>query len=436
MKLFSSTACLAPLLALAAVACSSDTTPEDDGPRATPTFAEARSSLQRDTSAKLDDADATSFREANVAFALDLHKRLAQPNKNVAASPYSISTAVAMAYAGARGETANEIARAMHYELGPDKTHVGMNVLSRELQARAGEGKAIDGSALKLAIDNQTFAQKDTSFEAPYLDLLARHYDAGVKLVDFKAQPNAERLRINDWVASNTNQRIKDLLTEGTIDDLTRLVLVNTIHMNAAWETPFDPNKTVERAFTDEAGETLQPKTMSGEFSAPCASTETADAVTLRYSGGKLSMTAILPKGTLADFEKALDAKGLEALLAARTDQPVLVSIPRFKLEGDSVALSSHLKAMGMQLAFTNGADFTAIRPVNDLKITDVIHKAFIDVAEKGTEAAAATAVILGEKTSAPIEPPKTIVFDRPFFVAIRDEATGALLFTARVARP
>lgn len=424
MKLKSS---VLALLALTA-ACSND----EEANKEKPSFEEARSSLSRDTTAVLDEADAKTFREANTAFALDMHKRLAAKKGNLALSPYSISTALAMTYAGARGDTATEIEKALHFDLGQAKTHIGMNALSRELDARAGEGKAIDGSPLRLAVDNALFTQKGSPFDATYLDLLAQHYDAGLKLADFAARANDERVRINDWVASNTNDRIKDLLGPGAISIDTRLVLVNTIYMNAAWEAPFDPNETVDGSFTDEDGAQLTAKMMSGSPHALFASTDTASAVTLRYSGGKLSLTAILPKGTLADFEKALDAKGLDALFGARTERPVSVTMPRFKIAGDSVSLATELKAMGMQRAF-QGADFSGMSSM-ELVIDDVIHKAFIDVAEKGTEAAAATAVVM-EETSANVEETR-IVLDRPFMVAIRDEVTGALLFTARVTKP
>lgn len=396
-------------------------------------FREARSALTRDMSERLSAADEATFLRGQSRFALAIHKDLAGAKGNLAASPFSMSMAIAMAYAGARGTTESEMAAALGFELGSPRTHVGMNALERAISSRGGDGKAIGGGPLTVGIHNAIFAEQSYAFLPPFLDTLAVHYGAGVKLADFVAGAEGERVRINAWVAERTSRRIEDLLAPGILSSDTRAVLVNAIYLNAAWLSPFDPDATSDGSFSNEDGTRATVKMMVQDFTAPRATVGDVEVVTLPYSGGKLSMVAILPRsGDLAAFERALDVEGLDALLAARAPAPVHLVMPRFRIAGDAISLEAALGRLGMKAAFDpSTADFSGMSGARDLHVTDVVHKAFLDVGEQGTEAAAATGVVMG-KTSVPVG---ELRLDRPFFVVLRDEPTGAILFTARVAQ-
>ena len=417
---------LAALPFLALTACAED-------PVVAPDFEEARSSLARDAASSKPE-DVSAVVAANSTFALALNRGLVKAGENVVLSPASISSALAMAYGGAQGETA----RAFEAVLGFDAhTHAGMNSIDLALATRAGDGHAVDGTPLKFAVNNALFAQKGYPFKATYLDLLARNYGAGIKLVNFRSDPEGERGRINDFVAAKTEQKIKDLLPLGSISAVTRAVLVNTVYMNAAWATPFEASLTEDATFHGELGATTV-KMMHREGSLAYAADGHAEAVTLPYDGGKLALTAILPRADLANFDSTFDAGELDALSKSTTATQVSLRLPRIHSDAAALSLAEPLGTLGLGVAFSGGADFSGIADPaiaqETLRIGKVLHRVYLDVAEKGTEAAAATAVTL-DGTTAIQDPPKTMTFDRPFYVVIRDVPTGMVLFTARIVK-
>jgi serpin B len=401
-----------------------------------PPIEQARSQLTREAAPQVAAADRKGLAEGNAAFAMALYQHVQADNPNLVFSPASISTALAMAFAGARGQTETEMAAALRFGLPQARLHPALNELTAALASRGEGKKGADGQPFRLKIVNTTWAQKDFDFLPGYLDVLAVSYGAGVNLLDFRAAFEPSRLIINRWVADQTEQRIKDLLPMGSITDETRLVLTNAVYFNAAWKSPFI-RKTEDAAFTRADGSKVQVPMMShkDQFRAGVVS-GLATAVALPYDDDRLSMLLVLPDpGKLAALESQLGSTGLGPIDAALVDQVVVLDMPRFKFE-TPLGLNDALKALGMPLAFDRDrADFSGISGV-PLYIAAVLHKAFIAVAEKGTEAAAATAVVIAEPTSAPVQPPLAIRADRPFLFFIRDDASGAILFMGRVADP
>jgi serpin B len=398
------------------------------------TVDEARSHKERDTTPEVSEADRKALADGNAAFAIALYRQVEAKHPNLVFSPVSISTALAMTWAGARGDTEKEMATALRFTLPQERLHPAMNELTAALAAR-GEGKqGADGKPFRLRIVNSTWAQKDFTLEPGFLDVLGESYGAGVNLLNFAAEPEPARLKINQWVSQQTEDRIKDLIPQGVINPLTRLVLTNAVYFNAAWKAPFS-KPTGNAPFTLRDGSTVNVPMMHHDAGFRAAALrELATAVALPYQDERLSMLVVLPEeGKLAAVEEALATRGLADIDAALTMQPVLLSLPRFKFE-TPIPLRPELSALGMPVAFAAGeADFTGINRESDLYIQAVLHKAFIAVAEKGTEAAAATAVVAGA-TSAPQG--LTINVNRPFLFFIRDDATGAILFMGRVSDP
>jgi serpin B len=403
-----------------------------DGPDAP--FSVAKSDAARETapvSGEVLDEQATAIN----TFALRMYERLcAQEQGNIFFSPYSIVAALGMTDAGARGETKQQIRDALCITLEGDTFHAALNGTGLSL---AGHTGSTDG--LTLNVVNTTWVQNGMTFIPEYLDLLARYYGAGVNLLDFASEPEPSRILINTWVADQTNQRIKDLLLPGTISSATMLVLTNAIYFLADWLNQFDAALTTDKQFTrlDNAvvsvplmqlGETGKMiKMMYGRAGNACA-------IDLPYKGNRLCMTVILPdKGAFEAFQGSLDARSVEEVIASldSTDLPP-VRLPKFKFTSGSLSLAEELKALGMTLAFTGSADFSGIFGARSIYISDVIHKAFISVDEKGTEAAAATAVIF-ERTSIPAP---SFIADRPFLFVIRDRLTGVILFMGRILDP
>ncbi|HQY63775.1 MAG TPA: serpin family protein [Polyangiaceae bacterium] len=431
---------LAAGLAVGGLACTAESLPPE---APSPTFDVARSSLARDTSPNATPAELVALAEGNAAFAMKLYGLTAAKGEgNAFFSPLSISTALAMAYAGARGDTAKEMEKALEHRLPGARHHVAMNALDLQIAARgrvaSAAGAPPSGKPFALRSVNSTFGQRGVAFEAPFLDTLATSYGAGVQLADFKNKPNEERLKINEWVAQQTERRIEDLLAEGTINAITRLVLVNAIYFNADWATPFEKEATAPATFTKLGGAQAQVPTMRGELSTGYAEIDGAQVLELRYMGGQVSMVVVLPKGDFRTFESSFDGKGLLSAMAGLTPHTVRVSLPKFELKGQSVSLRESLLALGMTRAFDERtADFSGMLSpdVDKLWISDVLHKAFVRVDEKGTEAAAATAVVLAGTTSVPADV-KTFRADRPFLFFVRDIPTNTAIFAGRMVAP
>ena len=369
--------------------------------------------------------------EANNAFALALYQQLAESEGNLFYSPYSIYTALMMTYAGAAGQTAEQMKQALEITVPEGEAHAALNALNLTLK----NNSMFDGvPVFSFNVANQLWGQKDFVFNEQFLNTLSAYYDANLKTVDFRDSENARAL-INLWVAAQTNDKIKDLIPEGVLNALTRLVLTNAVYFKAAWMNQFDPANTAPGTFTLSDGSQVDVPMMRAQRSMQAFVDEQFAVVELPYVGGRYSMVLVMPaQGGLAEFESSLDAERLNEILGSLSTASVTLGLPKFKLES-SFGLSEAMKTLGMTDAFTPGlADFSGMEGTRNLYISDLLHKAYVDVNEEGTEAAAATAVVVG-MTSMPAES-YTIDFDRPFLFLIRDIQTNAILFMGRMADP
>ncbi len=386
--------------------------------------------------AAADPATAAQAGAAINAFGLDLYRSVAAADAgtNVVVSPASVALALAMARAGARGETAAQMDAALR-SVGSDANAGWLNALDAALASRNGTFKDDAGNPLTvtLRIANAPFAQRGMKLEPAYLDALSSRFGAGLRLVDYRADAEAARGVINGWVSDQTEARIPQLLARGTLDSLTRLVLVNAIYLKAPWQTAFDPTRTHDGAFTRADGSSVTVPTMGLATDLPYAAGSGWRAVELPYIGGSLALDVIVPED-LAAFERSLTADRLAAVTGALAARQVELTMPRFGIETQA-DLAATLAGLGMPLPFDRDrADFSGITPEPRIYIARVIHEANIDVDEKGTTAAAATAVVM-RATGMPSEPVAFAV-DHPFLFALRDIPTGTVLFLGRVADP
>lgn len=391
---------------------------------------EVKSGLPRDLTPDVAPADLEKLVEGNTAFAADLYRKARGEPGNLFMSPHSISIALAMTYAGASGATATQMADALHFTLPEPQLHAAFDALDLALASRAANATG-DTIPFRLSTANALFAQRGWTMLPDFLDSLAVWYGAGVRVLDFKGDPEASRGLINAWVEERTNDRIKDLLPEGTIDRDTRLVLTNAIHFSAAWDEPFEASDTADRPFTLTDGSEVMVPTLHQDVELGYGLGAGFRAAELPYDGGELSMVVVVPDD-LAAFEAGLDADRLHAVVASIQPHQLDLSLPKFRFDAP-LGLEDYLRDLGMVDAFTDAADLSRIDGSRQLVITDVLHKGFVAIDEHGTEAAAATAVIVGD-TSVPER--ATLAVDRPFLFFIRDRPTGALLFLGRVVDP
>jgi serpin B len=406
-------------------------------PTAAPTSAPVAAQLVRSDKPRLTapavaPADLSALTGDNRAFALDLYQALRKTPGNLFYSPHSISLALAMTYAGARGATAQQMATTLHFTLPPATLHPAFNSLDLALAQRVQGAQGQDGKGFRLNVVNAIWGQTGYAFQPDFLNLLAEDYGAGLRVLDFAKSPDPARQTINQWVSDQTAGKIKDLIPQGAIDAATRLVLTNAIYFNAAWAHQFNAKATADAPFTrlDNSQVTVPMMHQSATFG--YAEGANYQAVELPYDGNQLSMVVLLPaSGQFDAFDQSLDAKTLDGILKALTSKQVVLSLPRFKTES-TFGLADSLKALGMRDAFApDSADFSGMTGKRDFFIGAVVHKAYVSVDENGTEAAAATAVIVG--TSALPAAPVTFTADRPFIFLIRDVQTGAVLFVGRV---
>lgn len=377
-------------------------------------------------------ADVDTLARGNTAFAVDLLHRVGGDHDNLFFSPYSISAALGMTSAGAAGDTLDAIADTMRFELGQDALHPAFNRVDRDLASRAEVG-GDDTRPFQLNVVNALWGAEDMTIEQGFLDLLAAHYGAGLRLLDFYGDPDGSRDVINDWVEAQTGDRIQNLLPEGSVTPDTRMVLTNAIYFNASWATPFTEGATADAPFAVPGAGPVPVPTMVQTAPLGLAAGDGWQAIDLPYDGHQVSMSIIMPDDYPA-FEAGLTAGQLDAIIAAlRPAGEVNLFLPRFGFETD-LPLTRPLQSMGMAIAFGGGADFSRMSP-EPLQITDVLHKAFIGIDEAGTEAAAATAVIVG-RDSAVGGDPRVVRVDRPFLFVIRDRPTGLVLFLGRVLDP
>lgn len=400
-----------------------------------PGFAEARSDKERILAPAVTGEQLAELVGGNSAFAFDLYRALQGDEGNLFFSPHSISAALAMTYAGARGETEQEMADALNYVLPQEQLHPAFNALDLELGQRSEVELEEEGEPFRLNIANAVWGEREYEFLAEFLDALAENHGAGLQLLDFISNPEGAREAINRWVSDQTEGRIPELIPPGAIDALTRLVLTNAIYFNASWAFPFEKEATEEGTFHLLDGTEVQVPMMRLDEDLRYAEVDGVQAVELPYVGRQLSMVVLVPEeGQFEAFESALDAGTMDSALDAMKPTRVAITMPKFEFES-SFTLNDTLASMGMPSAFTPGqADFSGMDGTRDLFITYIFHKAFVSVDEAGTEAAAATAVIVA-LTSAPSGSVE-LVLDRPFTFLIRDIPTGAILFVGRVLDP
>jgi serpin B len=393
----------------------------------------AKSDLQRVTARDTPPDDIQTLVNNNNAFAFDLYRSLQTEGGNLIYSPYSISLALAMTYAGARGETESQMAQTLHF-LPQDQLHPAFNALDLQLAER-GKAPSEDETPLQLDIANAVWAEQTYPFLQSFLDTIALNYGAGIRLADFINQYEAVRKEINNWVSDQTEAKIKDLIPEGVLDSDTRMALVNAIYFKADWLSPFNADSTRDAPFHLLDGSEVTVPTMNQDAFIPYAKGDGWQAIELAYQGETAAMDIIVPdEGRFEEVESSLDYETASAILSNLQPTSVTLSLPKFKFESE-FGLADQLKALGMPDAFDpHIADFSGMSERNDLYISAVLHKAFVAVDEKGTEAAAATAVIVGV-TSAPVFD-VTLTVDRPFIFLIRDIPTGQILFVGRVLNP
>jgi serpin B len=381
--------------------------------------------------------------KSNNTFALKLYGKLHDKPANLFFSPYSVSTAVAMVYAGARGQTEQQIAKAMHFpiiratdpangsELLPDRRrfHLGFGAVIEDLNSRTEKG------AYQLSVANALWGQRGCRFYKEYLELVETNYQGRLTEVDFIRAAERARATINTWVEKKTNGKIKDLIPPGALNQLTRLVLTNAIYFKGNWASRFEKEKTSLAPFTLTNGDKVNVPMMNQTETFNYMQAEDFQVLEMPYVENELSMFIFLPKkfDGLNKFEKTLTSENLSLWLTKLRKTKVVVSVPRFKVTSE-FGLSDVLKSMGIKDAFTPQADFSAMSGMKDLHISAVLHKAYVDVTEEGTEAAAATGIVVGVTSVQP--PPPEFRADHPFVFLIRDNRTGNILFIGRVLNP
>lgn len=400
---------LVALMGMTLVACGSTAPAEKRDPRAITQLTPSLSAVVH----------------GNNAFAWSLYAELDQGQDNLFLSPFSISAALGMTYAGARGQTADEMKNVLHIELDDAAYHASFGALLGDL---AGPHR---GRGYQLDIANRLFGQQGFDFNSDFLQLTSDDYGAPLQQLDFKRDPDGSRQTINGWVEDQTQNRIKDLLGPGTITVDTRLVLANAIYFKARWASRFDPKDTRDADFTRADGSTSKVP-MMGNFGTYGLYTDSdVSVIELPYQDNELSMVVILPaaKDGLPALEAALTGDKVDSWIQSLSEaHEVSVGLPRFTMT-HSVPLKQTLIDMGMTLAFSDQADLSGIAP--GLMLTDAVHKAFVLVDEEGTEAAAATAVVAGTTSAGP-----AFYADHPFVFLIRDKLTGSILFMGRVEDP
>jgi serpin B len=397
-------------------------------------FQVAKSDEPRITSPNVSNTQLSALVSGNNAFAFNLYQTLKKNNTgNMFYSPYSISTALAMTYAGAAGETEKQMSSALQFTLPQNQLHSAFDELALQLASRGQGAQGTNGKGFSLNIANALWGQQDYTIQPAFLNILAQNYSAGMNLLDFMNSPEDSRVTINNWVSSQTNNRINDLLPQGSIDSLTRFVLTNAIYFDAAWQDPFSANKTQNGTFNLIDGSTVTVPMMSNEAGYSYAKGTGYQAVELPYSGNEIAMDIIMPDaGKFTTFESAMTADKINGIIGSLQNSFMTLTMPKFSFDS-SFSLKSALSALGMPIAFDpNQADFSGITGNTDLHISDVVHKAFVAVDEEGTEAAAATGIVIGLAAM----PQYSMTVDQPFIFLIRDIKTGAILFVGRVMNP
>lgn len=374
--------------------------------------------------------DAKIVVEGNKAFAFDLYEKLKEVEGNLFFSPYSISTALAMTYAGARGNTEKQMGTALHFTLDQKRFHPAFAYLEAQLKAVQKKGD------IELNIANALWAQEDYVFLKKFLDLIQNNYGTVLNHVDFKKTCEAARKKINAWVEHKTKDKIKNLIKPGILNAATRLVLTNAIYFKGRWKFQFKESRTKETPFWLSINKSIEVPMMTQKRQFGYMESDSLQILELPYIGDDLAMIVLLPRKIdgLTQLEADLSVESLNMWIDHLRKREVSVFLPKFKMTSQ-FRLGETLASMGMPDAFGENADFSGIDGTKDLFISAVIHKAFVDVNAEGTEAAAATAAVIS-LTSAPSTPPPTFRADHPFIFLIRDNRSGSILFLGRIVNP
>jgi serpin B len=397
-------------------------------------FKVVKSDEPRIASPNVTDTQLSTLVSGNNNFAFNLYQQLKKNSTgNMFYSPYSISTALAMTYAGAAGDTAKQMSTALQFTLPQAQLHPAFNQLALDLASRGQNAKGTNGKSFSLNIANALWGQQDYKIQPAFLNTLAQNYGAGMNLLDFVNSPEDSRVTINNWVSSQTNNRINDLLPQGSIDSLTRFVLTNAIYFDAAWQDPFAKESTHDGTFNLLDGSTVTVPMMNREGGYSYIQGTGYQAIELPYDGNEIAMDIIMPDtGKFTAFESAMTAEKINGIIGSLKNSFLALTLPKFSFDS-SFSLKSALSALGMPIAFSDtSADFSGITGNTDLHISDVVHKAFVAVDEEGTEAAAATGVVIGLAAM----PQYSLTVDQPFIFLIRDLQTNSILFVGRVLNP
>jgi serpin B len=401
---------------------------------------------------------ATSFELAAKAtneLGVDLHRKLARGDENLCISPYSIDSALAMTFAGADGETRSEMARVLHFPNDGD-VPASFSALQQSLEQMSAktaelvkDSKKFGGPSepITLNIANRLFAQKGYHFRDAFLSLVKQNFGGAFEPLDFVADPAAATQRINKWVADQTRDRIRDLIPGDALDKTTRLVLANALYLKAPWASEFSQNATQPQPFFVRGGGPVDvPMMRKTDKNFGYARHEGFTVVGLPYAGNELQFLVLLPDDIngLRGLESKLSADVLTSCAKLQKREEIDLYLPKFKLEPPTITLAKQFEALGMKTAFDQpkgSANFDKIAPRTPddyLYISQIFHKTFIAVDEKGTEAAAATAVAMmaGSALRSPPPPPIEVKVDRPFVYAIQHVPSGVCLFLGRVTDP
>ena len=379
----------------------------------------------------------------NSAFALDLYRTLSSEDGNLFYSPYSISIAMGMTYAGARGETEQQMADTLHFTLPQNTLHPAFNTLHLDLDSRGGDKDDNDPSAFRLNVANALWGQQGYQFLDEFTAVIGQNYGAAVRPTDFVAQPEESRARINDWVANETEDLITEIIPPRKFEEQApALVLTNAIYFNGAWSRKFK-EMSRPKDFHKLGGETVAVPMMNSSGKRRYTSGDGYQAIGLSYKFSSMSMIILLPdSGTFHEFEDSLDDKLVAQVTGGLESRQVDLTMPKFKFESTFDVIDM-LKSMGVTNAFDiKKANFSGMDgkscmdgDAECLYLSNVYHKAFVDVDERGTEAAAATAAVAVPSSGVP-GPPVEVIVDRPFIFLIRDDRTDTMLFVGRVLDP
>jgi len=371
--------------------------------------------------------NAQNASEAVNSFAFDLYRNLkVDENENLVYSPFSILPAFGMVTIGAKGETQKQLNATFHFGTDP-RIHRNLGTLQRNVSSTTSD-------AITISVANKAWLQTDYKILSGYRRNLKKLYKTSLYKVDFKSNPESSRQTINMAIENDTKQHIKNLLPQGSIDNLTRLVLTNAVYFKGKWKEPFEPEKTKERNFTLVDGTTVKHPFMNADKTFGYVKGDDYAALEMDYKGEEFSMVIILPNEgiLLNEFESTFTVEKYDEVIKAFEPQKTLAFIPKFTVEG-GFSMKKILNEMGLIVPFTDDADLSGISGNKDLKISDAYHKAFIEVSEEGTTAAAATAVVVAMKSM-----PNFNVFDanRPFMFILRHKTTNTILFIGRFAKP